>query len=418
MRSLAVVVLLASSGCLDSREERAGGSPGELGSVTSTLTTAQRRERVTAIRDVAAGVGLMNGALLAGIAQSETNMAHCWSEATWACKGPASPSCAGGPVIAGSGDGACALEQGGLGMFQFDGGTYAQTLARHGDDILTLEGNIDEAVDFVVQRSIEEIPGVGDRGSALGWLNLIPMEAGDPLMEEWAAMIVCRYNGCCSSSELCRARRVAYRDNAINLYREYGAEFWGAAQGCEPVPADGRVIDETDLCFVAGGEARYWRRAATGHMGGLDWTKTTARATAANVGTWRIDIATAGRYAVEVFLDGGVVGQSRKARYQVRHGGEVTEIVVDQRRGKGFYKLGVFDFAAGGDQSVVLGDNTGEGGDGSMQLAYDAIRVRPLGKGDELGGGDSALGCASGGPAAGGLGLSFVAVLLARRRRR
>ena len=30
----------------------------------------------------------------APIGEVETNFAHCWSEATWACQGPASPDCA------------------------------------------------------------------------------------------------------------------------------------------------------------------------------------------------------------------------------------------------------------------------------------------------------------------------------------
>jgi hypothetical protein len=116
------------------------------------LTTARsfedRLAAAIAIRDVAAGAGINNGALLAGIAQSETNLVHCWRDARWACQGPASPSCDGGPVIAGSADGPCWKQQGGLGMFQFDAGTYNATLNAYGSDILTLEGNISQAVDW------------------------------------------------------------------------------------------------------------------------------------------------------------------------------------------------------------------------------------------------------------------------------
>src|SRR3989475_4893309 len=39
-----------------------------------------------------------------------------------------------------------------LGMFQFDTGTYAQTLAAYGDGILTVEGNTAQAVAFVVDK--------------------------------------------------------------------------------------------------------------------------------------------------------------------------------------------------------------------------------------------------------------------------
>src|SRR6185503_921340 len=153
----------------------------EIASSDRALSAETRLARVTAIRDVAAGMGVFNGPLLGGIAQSETGMAHCWSEATWACQGPNSPSCEGGPVIAGAADGPCSAQQGGLGMYQFDAGTYADTLARDGEDVLLLEGNIAQGLEFVAQRVVEEIPGVNDFPAALDWLNSIPMQAGTPL---------------------------------------------------------------------------------------------------------------------------------------------------------------------------------------------------------------------------------------------
>src|SRR5690348_16237288 len=73
----------------------------DLGTVESDLSDAQLRQRSERIRDVAASRGLTNGALLAGIARVETNLAQCWSEATWACQGPHASYC-NGPVIAGA----------------------------------------------------------------------------------------------------------------------------------------------------------------------------------------------------------------------------------------------------------------------------------------------------------------------------
>src|SRR5687767_12301366 len=72
---------------------------GESGPVF--LTADERRERAAIIRDTAAAAGMTNAALLAGIGQVETQFAHCYSEATWACEGPSSSSCGGGAVIAG-----------------------------------------------------------------------------------------------------------------------------------------------------------------------------------------------------------------------------------------------------------------------------------------------------------------------------
>ena len=100
-------LVLGTGACVASEDEA---------TLEQTLTAAQRKARMELIRDSAAEMGVHNAALLAGIAVSETNFAHCWSEATWACQGPASPSCDGGPVIAGAADGPCAQQQGGLGI--------------------------------------------------------------------------------------------------------------------------------------------------------------------------------------------------------------------------------------------------------------------------------------------------------------
>lgn len=397
---------------------QAPGAPEpEIASSDHSLSAETRLARVTAIRDVAAGMGVFNGPLLAGIAQSETGMAHCWSEATWACQGPNSPSCEGGPVIAGAADGPCSAEQGGLGMYQFDAGTYADTLARDGEDILLLEGNIAKAVDFVLTRVTEEIDGAGSWESAIAWLNSIPMEAGTPLMEAWASMIVCRYNGCCSDAAVCLERRANYRDNAIDLYSEYGPEFW-KAEPCEPVPADGRVIEERDGCYVAGGDPKFWRREQAGSGGASDWTMTTDLAAEANYGIWRLEMAEGGLYRVEVHMDAGRFGKSKQARYRIAHGGQTDEVVLDQGAAPDdFVPLGDFEFAAGGEQNVTLGDNTGEGGDAETSLLFDAIRVSPAG--DEPSGSGFIGGCGAGGGASGaGALLALIALVSAPRRRR
>src|SRR5687768_15371074 len=74
------------------------GPEESLQKVQAELTAEQRRARSAQIRDAAAEAGLDNSLLLGGIASAETGMAHCWSEATWACQGPNSSDCGGGPV--------------------------------------------------------------------------------------------------------------------------------------------------------------------------------------------------------------------------------------------------------------------------------------------------------------------------------
>jgi hypothetical protein len=161
LHSVAWLLAITATGCAVPATDDTD-DPDGVADTTSELSAAARRTRAGAIRDVAARSGVTNGALLAGVAQVETGLAHCWSEATWNCKGPQSSFC-GGPVVAGSFDGACSAQQGGLGMFQFDGGTYAQTLARDGAGILDLDGNISHAVDFLANIVIRDVSGVNTR---------------------------------------------------------------------------------------------------------------------------------------------------------------------------------------------------------------------------------------------------------------
>ena len=378
-----------------------------LGTDRAELTTEVRHERYRLIRDAAAEMGLYNAALMAGIAISETNLAHCQSEATYACQGPASPSCDGGPIIAGAADGPCADMQGGLGMFQFDAGTYAQTVAAYGDSILTIEGNTAQAVSFVVERAQQSVTGIEDWLGAVGWMNGVPMEAGQARMEEWASFIVCRYNGCCSTSATCQSRAAGYRDHAIEAFSEMGADFWRTATRCARIPDDG-VIDQRSECYVAGGDPRYWRREAGGYDDDREWTGTTESAAAANFAQWLVRTNRATRFSVEIHLDGGELGQSKQASYQIRHAGVVDTVVVDQSAASGWVSLGDFDFAGEGDEYIMLADNTGETG---AMLLFDAVRVLAL---DDAGSGGCCDASRGGGTTA-LLGFALVTLVVRRR---
>jgi hypothetical protein len=106
------------------------------------------------------------------------------------------------------------------------------------------------------------------------------------------------------------------------------------------------------------------------------WTTATAAAAADNSATWNIDVARAGSYRVDAFVDTDEA-TSRQARYRVRHDGVVDEGVVDQTARSGLRKLGDFRFAAGGGQRVFLADNTGEAAGSNRRLVFDALRVTP-----------------------------------------
>jgi hypothetical protein len=231
MRWTALLAIASSVAC--------GGEVDDVdeAKVIAELSASARRARAIAIRDVAAARGITNGALLAGIGDAETGLAHCWSEATWACQGPFSSSC-NGPVIAGAGDGPCSIRQGGLGMFQFDGGNFDQTLARDGTGILILEGNIDHAVDFVLNMVVRSVYAPAtDTGSALAWINSIPISPGNPAYEAWVSTVTRYYNGCGPTASCWSSRRARYKNLTTSIYNEMGgAGFWSPGPSTPPPP--------------------------------------------------------------------------------------------------------------------------------------------------------------------------------------
>ncbi len=345
------------------------------------ISAELRRERAGRIRDTAAAAGMTNGVLLAGIGQVETGFAHCWSEAQWACQGPASSSCNGGAVIAGSADGPCSAQQGGLGMFQFDAGTFTDTINTYGANIVTMEGNVEAVVPFLVTRAIQSVEGVNNEQEALDWMNSIPIVAGDPLFESWIYFVTWRYNGC----KGCTTQMGKYRDGTLLLQDEMGADFWviSSEDSCGMIPGEGRVIEEDDDCFDKRGPLQYWRSENAGHGGAMLWTKATDSATTSNYALWRLRFETDGDYELFAYSDGGEFGQSVQAGYEIGHADGSTVVSLDQSSADGWRSLGVFRFEAAIEgQQIRLDDNTGEAwaaDPGGIKLLYDAIQVEPVG---------------------------------------
>jgi hypothetical protein len=199
--------------------------------VVDSLSSAQKQPRYEKIRQAARANGIArNGYLFAGIANDETGLAMCWSEATWACKGPASPDCGGGPVIAGSADGPCSSQQGGLGMFQFDAGTYNQTLTKYGNGVLTVDGQITSAVDYVVNmvKISDYTTNAETHEKALAWLD--DFDVNDPMLrDQWIKTVVRYYNGCQQGWSCWAPRYQTYSDGLdLAIDEPGGLDFWAA----------------------------------------------------------------------------------------------------------------------------------------------------------------------------------------------
>lgn len=244
---LFLVAPLAAIGCV--------GEPGESeedtdqsATETEDLSVAQKQPRYALIRDAARARGITNtGYLLAGIANDETGLAHCWSEATWACQGPSSPDCGGGPVIAGAADGPCSDQQGGLGMFQFDAGTYWDTLNQYGDEVLTIDGSVSSAIDYathMVKISVYTTNAETDE-KARAWIR--NFDVNDPVLrDQWISTVVRYYNGCQPGWSCWSARYQTYSDGLWMAIDEPGGlGFWSSGGGttCGESPATVGAID-------------------------------------------------------------------------------------------------------------------------------------------------------------------------------
>lgn len=204
---------------------------------------------------------------------------------------------------------------------------------------------------------------------------------------------------------------------------------------CGVIGRDGGTIDDADACFVGGGPPQYLRQATDAGQGGeLIWTYATPSANEVSYGQWNLFFQDAGRYRVEVYT-AAAYASSTQAAYAIDAAGAHTTVVLDQTAVDGWQALGEFDFAAGGAQSIHLGDNTGEL-PATYKVVFDAVRLTRIdtggpgngsadpGDGTMNGAGSAATptpGFASSGCSAGGASgsvLAFALIALGRFRSR
>lgn len=253
MFRISVVCLLALVSCTsgeDGADPPEGDVPERGPPLSIQLTVNAKQPRYARMRDAAAAHGMRNGFLLAGIANDETGLAMCWSEATWACQGPSSPDCGGGPVIAGSADGPCSARQGGLGMFQFDAGTYTDTINRYGTNVLTVAGQTSDAIDYAIWmvKISAYTTGAETDDKARAWINRFDPNNG-ALVDQWIRTVVRYYNGCQPSWSCWNDRYRTYSDGYHQAINEPGGfAFWTPGTRCGNTPG---VIGEIERKYLA-----------------------------------------------------------------------------------------------------------------------------------------------------------------------
>ncbi|MBX3182571.1 MAG: hypothetical protein KIT72_19755 [Polyangiaceae bacterium] len=168
---------------------------------------------------------------------------------------------------------------------------------------------------------------------------------------------------------------------------------------CDPIPAEGGIIDERDSCFLAFGPTTYWRSEQVGYDDTLLWTNAYDSDTPSNWGRWNLDLAAAGRYEVSVYIDSRF-GVHTETQYAVAHAATETGVVLNQGTASGWVSLGEFDFAAGPGQHVSVFD-TAVQPDADQHIVADALRLLPVVPGNSGGTGGSDAGGSSAGGAGG-----------------
>jgi hypothetical protein len=183
-----------------------------------------RRDVGDAIKARVALRGITNPLLFAGIANHETSFAHCVADyyVQKCMQSPGTPrsrSCDGGSVTIGNADASC--DDGGMGLFQLDAGTQAETVAKYGADVVELEGNIDHAIDHV----LDDVERCELGTDTIAWLNGARHGTAD--YDRWFTCIAREYNGCRSENGCDEAKRASqYKSATESIATEFGLTYW------------------------------------------------------------------------------------------------------------------------------------------------------------------------------------------------
>lgn len=153
-------------------------------------------------------------------------------------------------------------------------------------------------------------------------------------------------------------------------------ELTVGAQECPSVPAEGRIIDNDDPCFLPTGPIEYWRSVSEGYDGSLLWTNTTDKAQTVNGCEWTLNFEQAGRYTVAAHTS-KPWSQATNAKYRIETADGAKNSVVDQSAVQGWNPLGVYAFEANKPYRISVGDNTGTPTSEEVKLTCDALQVEP-----------------------------------------
>ena len=120
-------------------------------------------------------------------------------------------------------------------MFQFDAGTYTDTLNKYGADVLTVAGNTSHAIDYVVNmvKISNFTTNAETDAKALAWVASFDVnDAG--LRDAWVKTVTYYYNGCPPGANCWDQRYAHYNDSLQAVLDETGLPFWVSAPPDQP----------------------------------------------------------------------------------------------------------------------------------------------------------------------------------------
>jgi GH25 family lysozyme M1 (1,4-beta-N-acetylmuramidase) len=217
-----------------------------------------------------------------------------------------------------------------------------------------------------------DLTGGADFTASPLWIAQYTSAACPNIPDPWTHWLFWQYTASGTSAGVSSAQLDV--DTFNGTYDDLVAFANGTPAPCGVIDFGGGEIDDGDACFVAGGPATTLRHVTAGEQGDLIWTHATDAADEANYAQWDLYFAQGGTYQVEAYTD-HAYATSKQAGYRVRARGTDVVATIDQSAVDGWQSLGTFTFAAGGGQSIHLGDNTGEPSTDQAQLVFDAIRL-------------------------------------------
>lgn len=164
----------------------------------------------------------------------------------------------------------------------------------------------------------------------------------------------------------------------------YGIIAWTVTARTQEVEYNDTIIDDVYYHHgfemnnsENGSQMRYFRDFNQGYNDHFWWTITEASSNDICWVKWIPNLDEDGYYRVSAYIP-SIGANAQNAPYRIIHGDDTTKVLINQNEyNDEWVDLGIFEYEAGSNFWVYLGDSTGIGGD---SIAYDAMQFSYLPK--------------------------------------